>query len=172
MITIRLNWGRYAISAMGETDADVVQQISLWGELPKVCPQCNQESLTLKHRHWEGFDYYSIQCLDCWIEMKLGQKRDVPGALFPHRDFVEIKVAKDGAAPPQEAPPQRQHPATRTAPPRPQPAQGRPPPRSAPHSRQAAPQRRAAGPPPPPEDPAGYDYDPEKDPGAGEEAPY
>lgn len=179
MVKIQIKWGRYTIISEGQSDMEAIVAISLWGELPSACPKCNTTDLSIHHRAVDTYNYFNVQCRACMIELKLGQRKDGSG-LFPHKEWTEIRLGQqqgDGQDYQQTAPPRQpaQAPRQQYRQPAPQPPQ-RPPQQGYPQQprtfQQPRPPQQTYRQPPPQQtyvpDP---DYDPDQDPGQGQEPP-
>ena len=85
------NWnGRIVAEIEGETQVDIVEQLSAFQEIfdETSCGKCDSESLRFITRSVDDNLYYELKCSDCGAKLAFG-KTKVGGRLFPRRKDKE-----------------------------------------------------------------------------------
>jgi len=87
-------------------ECDKMSELHKWGgtygAIPKKCDCCGSENLILGYKNPGGYDYFSVDCLDCGATANFGQKMDKSG-LFWKGDKMEVYQGK-GTVPPEQDP--------------------------------------------------------------------
>lgn len=111
MIKATTRFGSYDITVEAANSKHLIMGISFFSELTQkagVCPVCKTaDNLSLNHRNFDGMDFYAVQCLPCWQEYPIGNKKDDKG-LYPRGPWVEIGRSRDSDDHHQDHPSQRQ----------------------------------------------------------------
>ena len=69
-----------------------------------TCGKCQSTNVRFSHRVWEENDYYTLKCMDCKAELKMGQRKDGTG-LWPKAEgpdggwSIYERGSSDGEAP-------------------------------------------------------------------------
>ena len=61
MITIKTKIGNTVVEVSNEKVTDAIQMAAFFGELPQVCPRCN-EPVHLTYREAQDYKFYGMAC--------------------------------------------------------------------------------------------------------------
>ena len=50
-----------------------------------TCGKCQSTNIRFNHRVWDDNDYFTLRCMDCTAELKMGQRKDGSG-MWPKAD--------------------------------------------------------------------------------------
>lgn len=78
----KFNFGALLLTINAKDEMDLFQQVSIFGEIPCLCGQCDSKNVFPTHRQTqEKDDYYGMRCRECGAIFDVGQKK--AGGLFP-----------------------------------------------------------------------------------------
>lgn len=81
-ITLRMKIGGSEIAVAGKDLKEIIEQASIFYELPQECGLCQCKHLGFRHRRTDDYDFFEQVCLECGATYSLGQKKE-GGGLFP-----------------------------------------------------------------------------------------
>lgn len=82
MITLKFKIGKAVIEVAGRNEKELIEDASLFYELPCECGLCKSTNLGFRHRRTTDYDFYEMLCLECRATYAFGQKKE-GGGLFP-----------------------------------------------------------------------------------------
>ena len=79
--TIKIN-DRLTVQVPGTTAKEIIQGISFWNTMPKVCGACKSPDVTPNARTAKGFLFMEMLCLKCHHTLKISEGKET------HEPFI------------------------------------------------------------------------------------
>lgn len=77
-LTIQKRFGDALVTMASDKEdiGEAIKELTLLGQLPTTCTNCNKNNVALNHRNAKGFDFFGVRCLSCGAECRLGQYKE------------------------------------------------------------------------------------------------